>query len=137
MIIIITLLVLLAFYFYITKEHNFFEKRDIKFIKPYPIIGTNWRPAFGFISYFEHYQKLYNENQDESVVGTFDLTKPLYIVNDLELAKQITIKGFDHFVNRRVTIDVKGDPVGGKLLAFLHDDEWRDMRAILSPAFRF
>lgn len=138
MIFIIFLSIILIFllHYFVTKDHEYFEKRGIKYVKPLPILGSNWRPAFGFQTYFDHYQKLYLAHRNtDSLFGTFDLTKPVYLVNDLELVKQITVKGFDHFVNRRISIDVNGDPVGGRMLAFMHGNEWRNLRGILSPAF--
>lgn len=122
-------------YKYITLDNNFFKKRGIKYLKPLPLLGSNWRAAFGYESYFDFYRETYNQFKDESVFGAFDLTKPVFMIRDLELVKQIAIKNFDHFVNRRITIDVNSDPVGGRMLAFMHDEPWRHMRTMLSPAF--
>lgn len=135
-ILLLTVVIFFLFlYNYITQDNDFFKKRGIKYLKPLPLLGSNWRPAFGFESYFDFYRNKYNEFKDESVYGAFDLTKPVFMIRDLELVKQITIKKFDHFVNRRITISVNGDPIGGRMLAFMHDEAWRNMRSTLSPAF--
>ena len=39
--------------------------------------------------------------RDDKVLGTFFFDKPSLLVNDLELAKRVLIKDFDHFVDRR------------------------------------
>ena len=39
--------------------------------------------------------------RDDKVLGTFSFDKPSLLVNDLELAKRVLIKDFDHFVDRR------------------------------------
>ncbi|XP_063700278.1 probable cytochrome P450 9f2 [Culicoides brevitarsis] len=133
--VIIFAILICLLYKYATLQHDFFAKRGIKFLKPLPLLGSNWRPAFGFASYFDFYRDTYTEFSGETVFGAFDLTKPVFMIRDLELVKQITIKNFDHFVNRRITIDVSCDPVGGRMMAFMHDDHWRTMRTTLSPAF--
>lgn len=122
-------------YKYVTHDNDFFKKRGIKYLKPLPLLGSNWRPAFGYKTYFDFYRDTYNQFKNESVFGAFDLTKPVFMIRDLELVKQITIKNFDHFVNRRITIDVNSDPVGGRMMAFMHDEPWRQMRTTLTPAF--
>jgi len=61
--------------------------------------------------------------------------KPIYLLRDPEIVKQVTIKDFDHFVDHRVLIDEKVDPLLGNALISLQGQKWRDMRATLSPAF--
>lgn len=62
-------------------------------------------------------------------------TSPFLLIRDLDLLKQITIKHFDHFIDRRVNIDEEVDPILGKNLMVLKGQRWRKMRCILSPAF--
>lgn len=60
---------------------------------------------------------------------------PNFVVKDVELIKQITIKDFDSFVNHDKTFDVHVDKVFGRSLFSLFDGEWRTMRNTLSPIF--
>jgi len=57
-----------------------------------------------------------------------------FVVRDVELLKNIMIKDFDYFPDRR-TFDAKGDPHIGKMLIFLKGEEWKQMRSALSPTF--
>lgn len=57
-----------------------------------------------------------------------------YIVTDAEIIKRITIKDFDHFVNHDQNFD-DIDRVFSKSLFSLHNQQWREMRTILSPLF--
>jgi len=65
----------------------------------------------------------------------FDFLKPVYIIRDPEIIKQITVKDFDHFVNHRGNIDEHIDPIFGRFLIVMKDQRWKDMRSTLSPAF--
>lgn len=66
--------------------------------------------------------------------GLFDSGKPLLVIRDPELIKQITVKDFEHFLDHR-DINVDIGPLFGKSLFMLRGQRWRDMRATLSPAF--
>lgn len=58
-----------------------------------------------------------------------------YFIRDPEIFKQITIKDFDHFEDRRSFINENGDELWDNILLSLHGEKWRQMRATLSPAF--
>lgn len=57
-----------------------------------------------------------------------------YMITDAELIKRITIKDFDHFANHDQNFDAI-DRVFSKSLFSLHNQQWREMRTILSPVF--
>lgn len=69
------------------------------------------------------------------IYGTSDFQKRAYIVRDPEVFKRIAIKDFDHFQDHRAFFDGSIDEVSSKVLIALRGDEWRQMRATLSPAF--
>lgn len=66
--------------------------------------------------------------------GFFNFTKTTYFVTDPELIRKITIKDFDHFMNRNEN-RTKVDRILDRALFALHNKEWRDMRSTLSPIF--
>jgi cytochrome P450 family 9 len=65
----------------------------------------------------------------------FEFWNPVYVIRDVELIKQLTIKEFDNFPNHRSMIDENVDTFFGKSLFIINDQKWRDMRSTLSPAF--
>lgn len=67
--------------------------------------------------------------------GIFDFRKPLIILRDPQLIKQLTVKDFDHFENHRMFLDENADEVFGSSLIALRGHKWRHMRATLSPSF--
>jgi cytochrome P450 family 9 len=52
-------------------------------------------------------------------VGQYDFFNPMVMIKDMELLKKITIKDFEHFVDRRTTVDEKVEPVFGRSLFLL------------------
>lgn len=62
-------------------------------------------------------------------------TSPLLLIRDIDLIKQITVKDFDHFIDRRAFANEEVDPIFAKNLLVLKGQKWRKMRSILSPTF--
>jgi cytochrome P450 family 9 len=58
------------------------------------------------------------------------------VLTDPKLIKQVTIKDFDHFVNRdRMENATEIDKYLGRSVLMLRDQKWRDMRSMLSPIY--
>lgn len=65
--------------------------------------------------------------------GYHGFGKTLLVINDLDLAKQIFIKDFDYFLDRR-SLDL-GHEYFNNMLVFLEGESWKEMRTITSPVF--
>lgn len=63
------------------------------------------------------------------------LHTPLILLRDPELIKEICVKNFDNFVDRRSFMTEEMDPVYGRNVFSLKGDRWRKMRNTLSPAY--
>lgn len=48
--------------------------------------------------------------------GTFQFTKPLLLVRDIELIKKIFVKDFEHFIDHNTIINAENDPLFGRNL---------------------
>ena len=62
------------------------------------------------------------------------------VVNDLELAKKILIKDFDHFTDRTDLglsgdIENEGDRIFKQVFILLKGDSWKRQRSIMTPVF--
>ena len=76
---------------------------------------------------------MYHKTKDHKVVGSFMFSKPSLMVNDLDLAKQMFIKDFDHFMDRRsMTL---GHEYLDNMLFFMAGEPWKELRSIISPIF--
>ncbi|CAG5123575.1 unnamed protein product [Candidula unifasciata] len=77
--------------------------------------------------------ELYHQYKDKKVYGVFDTNSPILMVKDLDMIKDIMVKSFNNFVNRRVLLDVDS-PVKDNLLT-LKGDHWKHVRSTVSPTF--
>ena len=66
-------------------------------------------------------------------MGYFFFWTPFLVLTDLGLTKQIFIKDFDHFTDRR-KIEV-GHEYLDKMMFMLAGEPWREMRSVVSPVF--
>ncbi|CAD7083929.1 unnamed protein product [Hermetia illucens] len=126
---------LLIFYKWATSTFDFFAKRNIAFDKPIPLFGNLGEVVFQKGTLFHVVRRLYSKYKKRKYFGRFNLRMPFLTITDLELIKQIGVKDFLHFSNHTPFIDADDEPLFGRSLLMLKDQEWKDMRATLSPAF--
>ncbi|XP_011303481.1 cytochrome P450 9e2-like [Fopius arisanus] len=133
--ILCTTALLLFLYYYFTGGDNFFDKNGILYIKPIPFLGNMAQTIFRQRTMTDTIHRTFKLNENAKYVGFFDFGCPVVMIRDQELAKNITVKYFDHFVNHRGFVDPEQEPLFGNNLFSLHDDRWRSIRNLLSPAF--
>lgn len=61
--------------------------------------------------------------------------RPIYILRDPELYKEIAVKNFDSFVDHRFIIEPHMDSLMGNTLFLMRGEKWRKMRTTLTPVF--
>ncbi|XP_064612535.1 cytochrome P450 3A11-like [Liolophura sinensis] len=130
--VIILVAVLILFYRYQTKNFGVFKKMGVPFPSPWPMMG-NARVVFkkGFVEAYEEWFKTYGR-----VFGHFEGQQPMLVVGDLDMLREITVKEFNSFTNRRDfgAAEIAEPPVT-EFLTVLQDDDWRHNRNTLTPAF--
>ncbi|XP_053677318.1 cytochrome P450 9e2-like [Anopheles nili] len=128
-----------AAYWYFTKNYFYFADKPIPFEKPSFPFGSAAPLMMRKVTLFEHFKNLYNTFPNARISGTFSLRTPSYIVRDPDMIKQITVKDFDHFVDHMSNGIEESENNKHMLLinslVSLRGQKWRDMRATLSPAF--
>ncbi|KAI8786626.1 cytochrome P450 3A7, partial [Biomphalaria glabrata] len=67
------------------------------------------------------------------VYGWYDTRTPILVVKDLDMIKDILVKNFNYFVDRRVPME-HDEPFRDNLLT-LRGDRWKHVRASVSPTF--
>ncbi|XP_015117659.1 cytochrome P450 9e2-like [Diachasma alloeum] len=134
-IILATIALVLFLCYCFSSGENFFDKNGILYVKPVSFLGNMAPIIFRQASILTVINKIYNLNKDAKYVGVFDFGCPVVLIRDQELAKNITIKYFNHFVNHRSFADPEQEPLFGNNLFSLHDERWRSIRNLLSPAF--
>lgn len=133
--IIIATLLSTIVYYGVIRNWNYFNDRKIAFKRGIPMIASNYKFFIGTEDFQTDFLNYYNQFPNNRFCGLYELHKPLFMIRDPKLIKQITVKDFDHFANHRGNIDIHADPLLGRSLFFLKNHEWREMRTTLSPAF--
>ncbi|KAF7988088.1 hypothetical protein HCN44_007582 [Aphidius gifuensis] len=129
------LVIIIVYLYYEYRKVKYFEKHGIPHEKPWPLLGNVGETLLKRRTIFQYIQDVYNLNKDAQYVGIYQFSKPVVCIRNPELIKSIAIKNFDHFVNHPVFIDAKTEPLFGNNLISLHDDRWREVRNLLTPAF--
>ncbi|KAK4874005.1 hypothetical protein RN001_013365 [Aquatica leii] len=135
MFVIILIILALITYIKLIQPLSYWKSRGVKYKKPIPILGNSSPLLFNRKSFFEHTHDLYKEFSNERYFGSFLFGKPVLYINDLELIKRILIKDFDQFVDHNNIISEEAEPLVGRNLFNLKEQEWRHMRPALSPLF--
>ncbi|KAF5308481.1 hypothetical protein FQR65_LT06145 [Abscondita terminalis] len=129
----LVLLFVVFCYWYFTKEHNYWRKRNVQFIEPYPIIGNIYSVITEKESIGEFLHSLY-EKTTKPYLGFFILNQPSLLIRDPELIKSILIKDFDHFADR-TAVENNYDPYGQHLLLLTKETQWKPLRKSVTPLF--
>lgn len=118
-----------------TACYDYFKKRNIPFVRPYPFFGAMWPVFCRKLHPTDATVRGYQMFPDRRCSGLFTFRNPAYLIHDPALAKQIMVKDFDHFTDHMNTISVDVDPILGRALFFMGGVRWRHGRSGLSPAF--
>ena len=124
-------------YYIIHKKMSYFRRHGIAEDPGYFPFGSNpmWGLMKGKISFVDLFRNQYQKFAGERFYGYYGFFgSPLLVVNDMELVKDVLIKDFDHFVDRR-EVNLGKNIYLDKMLTRLSGDKWKTMRAIMSPMF--
>ena len=127
----LVLLCISLYVYYMSNTHGTFRKLGIPGPKPWPVIGNS---IFAFkkgmfntvVAGYRRFQYM------GGMYGTYEGRTPVLTVTDLDMLREIMIKQFNNFPNRRkyATMD---QPMVDKIMFNLEDDEWKQHRALLKP----
>lgn len=135
LVIIWTAVIITALILYFRQIYTSFSRHGVKCFTPIPVLGNMGRVTMKLDHFTADLERLYNGFPDERFVGRYEFMNPLVLIRSIDLAKQIAVKDFEHFLDHRMIINEKTDPLFGRNLFALRGQEWKDMRSTLSPAF--
>jgi cytochrome P450 family 6 len=126
--------VLLCIYLWFRNRYEFFKRLGIPFAPASVPFGSSSKVGrtehFGdFLK--KEYEKFKNQGP---AFGTFLFAKPMLIPTDPELIKDIFVRNFESFHDHGLSINEDADPLSQNLF-FKDGQEWKDLRAKLSPTF--
>lgn len=133
---LIIFIIIYPIYVLVIKNWHYFLDRNVEFERGLPILGSMYRYVLGKEPIAISTQDIYNKYSNCKFVGFYHLGgSPSYMIRDLDLIRDITIKNFDHFMNHHLHVNKNLDPVLGSSLFNMKSQEWKDMRGTLSPLF--
>ena len=127
--------VALSAYYYLKRNYDYFEKRGIPYKKPLPLLGNTWQAVFKLETFVQVLTDLYNFNRNAKYIGFYEFMQPMIMIRDIELAKQIMVKHFDHFQDHRTLQNDDASLVFSKNLSALRGQRWKEVRNVLTPVF--
>ncbi|EDW10111.1 uncharacterized protein Dmoj_GI18704 [Drosophila mojavensis] len=126
--------VLVAFYLWMRHRFSYLKRRGIAHEDPRPVFGNvfGWRITQHTSQML---QKLYVKYKDSGpLFGIYFFMKPVYVVTDMDLLKQIFIKDFSNFDSRGLFYNEQDDPLSAHLFA-IDGPRWHNLRPRLTPIF--
>ncbi|KAF3430496.1 hypothetical protein E2986_13931 [Frieseomelitta varia] len=127
--------VIVAFYYFITRNHNFFKKHGIVHVPPTPLFGNMGSFARRQITMPDFVVKIYQMDPKAKYIGFYEFFTPIIVLRDLDLIKAVTIKNAEQFSDHRPQLNKKVDPMLGGMLFMMNGEQWKDHRNMLSPTF--
>lgn len=71
-----------------------------------------------------------------SFYGVFRFRRPVLMITEPQLLRDVLVKNFDHFTNHHdALMPAQQEPLLGDAMIMLKDQKWRDMRSTMSAAF--
>ncbi|XP_051157203.1 cytochrome P450 9e2-like [Leptopilina boulardi] len=114
---------------------NFWKRKKIPHLKPVLLFGNTAPIFFQTKPIGQFVADLYNSFPNAKYFGMMDIHKPVAVIRDPELIKEICVKNFENFIDHQSFIDETMDPIFGKNVFSLKGERWREIRNTLSPAF--
>ncbi|XP_073956995.1 cytochrome P450 9e2-like [Choristoneura fumiferana] len=131
---ILFLTIIFSLFMYYTNTFEFFEKKGVKFMKPLPVVGNFGARLLAKKSFHQFQYDVYQFFKGSPYGGIFEGRRPVLYVFDTELIKAVTIRDFDHFVDRN-TFSTNEPRYLSQSLLNLKGSEWKGVRSKLTPAF--
>ncbi|KAF4519270.1 hypothetical protein B566_EDAN002159 [Ephemera danica] len=124
----------LAFYLYCTWHFKRWENMGIPFIPPTPFFGNVKDRILLRRSFTEVHEEIYRYFDSEPVGGMFEGRRPILILRDPDIIKNIMVRDFECFVDRMV-MSMNPKSINESMLIFMKGNEWKNVRQVSTPIF--
>ncbi|XP_063371108.1 cytochrome P450 6B7-like [Cydia amplana] len=136
MILSVTFLVIIVIlYLLVTRKHNYWKVRGVKYEEPAPMVGSIWRVFKQNVSLSQYLAELYQKYPKEKFVGYFGGSAISLLVRDPELVKHVLVTDFQCFYPRGLNTHKTVIEPMMKNLFFADGDLWKLLRQRMTPAF--
>lgn len=121
-------------YFYAKRTYSYWERKGFTYVPDFNYVFGHFKSSFtqqenlGMVLL-----RIYNSTK-EPFIGIYSIFRPILMIRDTELVRNILIKDFNNFTDRGVHCNEDYDPLSGHLFA-LPGQRWKNLRTKLSPTF--
>ncbi|XP_022824780.1 cytochrome P450 6B1-like [Spodoptera litura] len=117
-----------------TYDHDYWTSRGVFSPPAWPVVGhipsvVMFKEQGGMC-----FKRIYDTYQDERFLGCHQFYQRTLVVRDPELIRRVCVNDFQHFTDRGFFFNKDVDPLAGSVL-FLRGNEWKRLRAKISPIF--
>ncbi|GBM26751.1 Cytochrome P450 3A24 [Araneus ventricosus] len=123
------LIVVYWFYKLGTRNHDYFKRKGLPYVKPRPFVGS----IMDFLRKPGHEEETRRYREFGPIYGFFEGNEANLSVADPDLLKDILNSNFSTFNGRRVLNT--GDIVVDNMLAVIRGKGWKRIRDIITPTF--
>lgn len=133
----VTLLVTVIIYLiyrYMTRNFDYWKERNVVYVPPVPILGNFGEFLLRKKSVGPFLQGIHDYAPSEQYVGFFGFDKPMLLIRDPDLIKQILIKDFEYFKDRYADAGAQ-DQLGTSNLFIIKNPAWKYLRTKITPIY--
>ncbi|XP_047029154.1 cytochrome P450 6B1-like [Helicoverpa zea] len=117
-----------------TYDHDYWTKRGVFSPPAWPVVGH----ILSVVMFKEQggmcFKRIYDTYKDKRFLGCHQFYQRTLVVRDPELIRRVCVNDFQHFTDRGFFFNKDVDPLAGSVL-FLRGNEWKRLRAKISPIF--
>jgi hypothetical protein len=92
----VAVVLITSVWYYCVYKYSFWVKKGVKFMKPTLPFGNMGDAILLHKSSAEMMKKLYDQFPEEPYVGIYQFLRPLLLIRDPELIKQVMVKDFSY-----------------------------------------
>ncbi|XP_018576632.1 cytochrome P450 6a2-like [Anoplophora glabripennis] len=120
-------------YAYFVWALQYWKRRNIPYVEPVIPWGNLENPSKRTMFIGDRFREIYRQARWK-YCGMFGMTRPMFVVLNLDLVKQVMTKDFHNFVDRGFYTNEKDDPLSCHLFA-IGGTKWRNLRTKFTPTF--
>ncbi|XP_068622726.1 cytochrome P450 6B1-like [Battus philenor] len=118
----------------LTYDHDYWHQRGVFSPPAWPLVGhiptvVAFKEQGGMC-----FKRIYDTYKNRRFLGCHQFFQRTLVVCDPELIKRICVNDFHYFTDRGFFFNKEVDPLAGSVL-FLRGNEWKRLRAKISPIF--
>ncbi|XP_046422449.1 uncharacterized protein LOC124180747 [Neodiprion fabricii] len=133
-VIVVFLSMVVLAYFYMTRNFNYWPKRNVTEVPPKPFFGNFLDCCLFRQSASGCLNAVYQQAKGLPYIGFYIFDKPALMLRDPEINRRILIKDFSYFVDRYAK-SAESDPIGSANLFLLKNPAWKSLRHKITPIF--